>query len=191
MISRLSEEQQKKLAIGLVAVLALVLLWRLAAPAISNWLTGSEARQRAERSRSLAGLEIADLRLDLLQAEPNTFSSERDIFRYPPPKRVAPPPPPPPPPRTQPPPRDRQPPPPRVLPAPRVPYELLGIFGPEDRRIAVLRDGKELVNAMEEETLQEKFIVHDIGLTSVEFHKVGFDDTETLSLEDGARGRRP
>lgn len=188
MISRLSEEQQKRLAIALGAIFVLVLAWRLAAPAISDWLSGSEARERAERSRSLAGLEIVDLRLDLLEAEPHTFSSERDIFRYPPPKRVAPPPPPPPPPpRPKPTPRDREPPPPRAMPAPRVPYELLGIFGPDDRRIAVLRDGKDLVNAMEAETLQEKFIVHDIGLTSVEFHKVGFDDTETLTLGDGAR----
>ncbi len=63
---------------------------------------------------------------------------------------------------------------------------MLGIFGPEDRRIAVLTDGKDwFQNALEEEVIHEKFIVHQIGYESVDFKFVGFPDVEPERIEIG------
>lgn len=182
MMSRLTPEQQRKLAIGLMVLLALAIGWRLGGSSLSRWLSSdSEAVEREARRNFLAGIEVVDLRLDALEGEPATYTPDRDLFRYPPPPKPATPPPKPPKEQSVP----TVPPPPYVAPKPvppPVPYELLGIFGPERRRIAAFKEGEEIVNALEHETLKEKFIVHDIGLNTVEFHFVGFPDSESKTL---------
>lgn len=181
MMSRLTPEQQRKLALGLMVLLALVIGWRLGGSSLSSWLSGdSEAVEREARRNFLAGIEVVDLRLDALEGEPATYTPDRDLFRYPPPPPVVQKPKP-----VEEKPVVREPPPPYVAPKPvppPVPYELLGIFGPERRRIAAFKEGEEIVNALEHETLKEKFIVHDIGLNTVEFHFVGFPDSESKTL---------
>lgn len=63
---------------------------------------------------------------------------------------------------------------------------MLGIFGPEDRRIAVLTDGEGwFQNALEQEVVRDKFIVHKIGYESVDFKFVGFPGTAPERVEIG------
>lgn len=190
MISNLTPERQRKLAIGLVTLLALVIIWRMGGPGLSSWLAGdSTDTQREARRNAMAGVDIVDLDLGALESSPATYTPDRNLFRYPPP------PPPPRPvdiPRAEPAPRVEQPikelEPPKPVP-PKLPYDLLGIFGPERRRIAALKEGDDIVNALVAETLKDKFIVHDIGLNTVEFHFVGFSDehSETLKVEPERR----
>lgn len=190
MISKLSPEQQRKLAIALATIFVLVVGWRFGGPQVSAWWSGdSEAVQREAQRNQLAGIEVVDIRLDALEGDPATYTPDRDLFRYPPPKRqpqpervvVAPPPPPPPPPE-----EEYTPPPPVP---PTLPYDLLGIFGPERRRIAALKEGDEIVNALQDQTLKDQFIVHDIGFDTVEFRYVGFSEhqSETLKVEPERR----
>lgn len=184
MISNLSPEQQRRLAIVLAALLVLVIGWRLGGSQVTSWWRGESAAVEREARRSqLAGIRVVDLRLDALERDPATYTPDRDLFRYPPPKRVVPPPqvrvaPPPPPP---PPPVVVHKPPPPV--PPQLPYDLLGIFGPERRRIAALKEGDEIVNALESETLKDQFIVHEIGLNTVEFRYVGFSEHQSKTLK--------
>lgn len=184
MISRLTPEQQRKLAIILATVLVLTIGWRLGGRQISSWWSGDSADvQREARRNQLAGIRVVDIRLDALEGNPGTYTPDRNLFRYPPP-----PPPPEPPPRPKvveekkrdPEPIVREPAPPVP---PQVTYDLLGIFGPERRRIAALKEGEEIVNALEKEVLKDKFIIHDIGLNSVEFRFVGFSEHQSKTLK--------
>ncbi|MDA8017826.1 MAG: hypothetical protein MPN21_10305 [Thermoanaerobaculia bacterium] len=184
MISRLSPEQQRKLAIALATVFVLVVGWRVAGHRIASWWSGdSAAVQREARRSQLAGIRVVDIRLDALEREPATYSPDRDLFRYPPP--------PPPPPRPKPVEVVEKPKPlpepvvrePAVPVPPPVPYDLLGIFGPERRRIAALKEGEDIVNALEHETLKDQFIIHEIGLNTVEFRFVGFSEQESKTLK--------
>ena len=130
-------------------------------------------------------VQLEDLNADAAAYEPN-----RNIFRFgqrqiapppPPPRQITPPPPPPPPPI------QREPSAPPAKRPPNIDFKLLGLFGPEERRIAVLVDGKEIINALEEDVVKDQFIVNDIGLQSVEFRFVGFPDDETARIEIGGR----
>lgn len=182
MISRLTPEQQRKLAIALATVLVLIVGWRLGGPQVAAWWSGdSDAVQREARRNQLAGIEVVDIRLDALEGDPATYTPDRDLFRYPPPKRVVPPPKPPPPVVEKPKPVVEYKPPPPV--PPQLPYDLLGIFGPDRRRIAALKEGEEIVNALESQTLKEKFIVHEIGFDTVEFRYVGFSEHQNKILK--------
>ena len=184
MISNLTPEQQRKLAIVLAAVFVLVIGWRLGGGQVARWWAGESAEvQREARRSQLAGIRVVDIRLDDLDRDPATYTPDRDLFRYPPPPPPLPRPKPPVVVKEQPKPEpviDRTPPPP-VPPA--VPYDLLGIFGPERRRIAALKEGDEIVNALQHETLKDKFIVHDIGLNTVEFRFVGFSEHQSKTLK--------
>jgi hypothetical protein len=62
---------------------------------------------------------------------------------------------------------------------------LLGIFGPEDRRIAVLQDGETLINALRGDVVKEKFIIHRIGYETVDLRFVGFPDVPPARIEIG------
>lgn len=188
MISRLTPEQQRKLAIALATALVLIVGWRLGGPQVAAWWSGdSDAVQREAQRSQLSGIEVVDIRLDALEGAPATYTPDRDLFRYPPPKPkprpVVKPPPPPPPPVEE---TEYKPPPP--IP-PQLPYDLLGIFGPERRRIAALKEGEEIVNALESQTLKDKFIVYDIGFDTVEFRYVGFSEhqNEILSVQPERR----
>jgi hypothetical protein len=174
-------EQQRVLAVVL-AVASLVVLWRL-------WPLLFATRDAAARARSevqeLIRDDIVELRLADLEVPARTYTPNRNIFQFgskppPPPPPLLPPPPPPPPPRD-----DIPPPPP---PPPRPPdfnMALLGVFGPERRRVAVFKDGDELVNVLESETLRGQFIVHRINYQSVDIGFVGFPDEEPHRVKMG------
>lgn len=53
-------------------------------------------------------------------------------------------------------------------------WSYLGNFGPARQRIAVFTDGKRVWNARQGETLENKFIVAQIGYESVDIRFVGF-----------------
>ncbi len=186
-----SPEQQKKMLNLLLIALLLVVGWRFVLPAMKGWTSEkagqSRASKRVAKTKRITKRPVVMVKLEDLNAEAATYEPNRNIFRYGQ-RRVAPPPPPPPPPYVPPPP-----PPPVVDPGPPVrrpppvDLDLLGIFGPEDRRIAVLIDGKEIINALHEDVIKDQFIVNEIGLQWVEFRFVDFPEDETTRIEIGER----
>ena len=192
-MSRADSDNSQKLAAVLIGLLLVVLTWRFVVPAVQEWLASqdvhSEAKRRVAETREMTRGGVVSLQLGNLSADTGAYQPDRNIFRYgqrkierpppqaPPPRdppKITPPPPPPPPP-----PVTRRPPP--------LNFELMGIFGPEHRRIAVLVDGSEIINALEEDVLKDQFIVNEIGLQSVEFRFVDFPVDETARIEIGAR----
>ncbi|MCG8458982.1 MAG: hypothetical protein MI919_22120, partial [Holophagales bacterium] len=73
---------------------------------------------------------------------------------------------------------------------PEITFELLGIFGPDNRRIAALLDEQEIINALAGEVVKEKFIITRIEpeYESVEIGFVGFPPDRTSRLEIGVSG---
>jgi len=61
-------------------------------------------------------------------------------------------------------------------------WSYLGNFGPSSQRIAVFTDGKRVWNARQGETLENKFIVAQIGYESVDIRFVGFPDVPAQRL---------
>jgi len=61
-------------------------------------------------------------------------------------------------------------------------WSYLGNFGPPSLRIAVFSDGKRVWNARQGETLENKFIVAQIGYESVDIRFVGFPDVPAERL---------
>jgi hypothetical protein len=60
--------------------------------------------------------------------------------------------------------------------------EYLGRFGPPEKKIAVFTDGKQIVNALEGQVIDNKFIVARIGYESVDIKFVSFPETPALRL---------
>lgn len=187
MLQRLSEEQKRALA-GIICLgLVIALLFNFGGPLLSRFLdvAGLDRVGLGRGEFDISGLELVDLRLDELQRNAVAYAPDRNLFGYyvPPPKPV----PPPPPPIKQPPP----PPPPQVYvdPGPPKPppvdVKLVGIFGSKKKRIAVLRDGAEVINVVVGETIKNKFIVREIGFQTVEFGFVGFPETDRVRIELG------
>lgn len=173
---------RSQLLILVLVVLVAVVGWPYLEPLLSG-----DASMRAERERREAVIRgnLVDLRLSELTQEGGSYSPQRNIFRFE--ARKPPPPPPPPPPVRQqdngPKPPPPPPPPPPVKRPPVFNMSLIGIFGPEGNRLAVFKDGPDLiVNAGVEEVLQEKFIVHTIDIKSVTIKYVGFPDTPAKRL---------
>ncbi len=180
--------QREKVLLGVLALLAPFAIWQYAKPALMSFASGGPRALASvsgvPQSRE-ARQQIVELRLAALEQSGGEYEPDRNIFRYGRKRLPPPPPPPPPPPRTV-----RRtptpPPPPAARRPPSLDLKLIGIFGPEDRRIAVLTDGKDwFQNALEEEVIHEKFIVHKIGYESVDFKFVGFPDVEPERLEIG------
>jgi hypothetical protein len=71
---------------------------------------------------------------------------------------------------------------------PQVDIRFLGSFGPKNRRIAVFNDGTRIVNAVEGEILNGKFVVYKIGFESVDLKFVGFPNEPPTRLAAGAGG---
>jgi hypothetical protein len=69
------------------------------------------------------------------------------------------------------------PPPPEAKP-PELTLEYLGRFGPTEKKVAVLSDGKRTFNALEGDVIDNRFIVGRIGYESVEIRLVGFSAGE-------------
>jgi len=61
-------------------------------------------------------------------------------------------------------------------------WSYLGSFGPARQRIAVFTDGQRVWNARQGETLENKFIVAQIGYESVDIRFVGFPDVPAARL---------
>ena len=183
--------QREKVLLTILAILAPIGAWQYIKPAMLKLASGggggSVGRISNIQERSLARQEIAALRLEALSVRSGEYEPDRNIFRFGEKRKPPPPPPPPPPPRQAPPPRTTGPPPPPPPPKPPpLDVTLLGIFGPERQRIAVLTDGDGwFQNALEQEVVREKFIVHRIGLESVDFKFVGFPDVEPQRIEIG------
>ncbi len=180
---------RERLLLGILALLAPIAAWRYVKPAVLKFASGggSAVSVGGVRERAEPRQKIVPLRLAALEAPGAEYEPDRNIFRYGVKRKPPPPPPPPPPPRTQTVPRTVGPPPPP--PPPRPPpldVALVGVFGPERRRIAVLTDAEgTVINALERDVVRKKFIVHKIGYESVDFKFVGFPDTEPERLEIG------
>jgi hypothetical protein len=59
---------------------------------------------------------------------------------------------------------------------PEFTMEYLGYFGPADKKIAVFMNGKNQINVLEGDKIQNQFIVERIGYESVDIRFVGFPD---------------
>lgn len=133
--------------------------------------------------------QMARLDYQALQPEEGRFEPGRDIFRYgqtgPSPEELA---------RQQ---ASRQPPrpAPKPTPAPASPGEpqpppvtlaFLGTFGPREAPIAVFSDDEVIYNARQGDVIEEKFIVRQIGLESVDLGFVGFPEDLTERLGVGS-----
>lgn len=192
-MSRSEPESSQQLLAVLLGVLLVLGMWRFGLPVVQGWFAEdaqTQAKRRVAETREITRNGVVALQMASLNAETGAYRPDRNIFRYGQRKIERPPPPPPPPPRE---PRDYTPPPPPPPAPPAKPkpppvnFELMGIFGPESRRIAVLIDGQEIINALEEDVLKDQFIVNDIGLQSVEFRFVDFPEDETARIEIGER----
>ena len=73
---------------------------------------------------------------------------------------------------------------------PPVEFKVLGLFGPEDRRIAVLIDGPEIINARVAEVVKDDFVIQDIGFEVVDIGFVDFPDAEPVRLEIEGKSAR-
>ncbi len=181
--------QRERVLLGVLAILAASVGWQSIKPALLSFASGGSRALESVSGVPESGdarKEIAELRLAALELDGGEYEPGRNIFRY---GRKPPPPPPPPPP-----PRPAQtarrpsaaPPPSSVPKPPPLDLKLLGIFGPEKRRIAVLTDGDGwFQNALEQEVINEKFIVDKIGYESVDFKFVGFPDVQPERIEIG------
>ncbi len=183
-------QKRERILLGILALLVPIGIWQYLGPALNRFASrdaGSGVVVGAVERRAVARQQIVDLRLDALDAEGGEYEPERNLFLF----GVRPPPPPPPRPKAEPrkpPPPPPPPPPPRDLTPqpPAVDVTLLGLFGPERQRIAVLtdKDGT-IINAQLQEVVHEKFIVHQIGYESVDLTFVGFPDAPPVRLEIG------
>ncbi len=178
--------QRTILLLGLMVILVLVVGWGSLKPMLFD--LAEVAGVRGGTDERLVSGEVEILRMSDLERPMRDYEPDRNIFRL----GVEPPPPPkpPPPPRkpvAAPAPTRR----PKAEPKGPVPpplnLSLIGIIGPEHRRVAVLRDGaaQKIINALEQDLIEGKFIVHHIGYQTVDFKFVGFPDVEPERLKIG------
>lgn len=182
---------RERFLLGILALLAPIAIWRYLGPALTNLANrgaGQVVRVGRVEERAIARQGLVDLNLSALDATRGEYEPERNIFIFGEKKKPPPPPPPPRPaattkiPRPAPPP----PPPPAGPRPPPVDVKLLGIFGPERQRIAVLTDDEgAIIDALVEDVVREKFIVHRIGYESIDLKFVGFPEVEPETLEIG------
>ncbi len=182
----MTPELRQRILLALLAVLVPLSAWLYLRPWLLDFASagGSTILRRAEgtaASRGTADREVVELQLATLDAPVRSYHPGRNIFQF----AVKPPPPPPPPPPAPPvrPPPPALPPPPAVPQPPPVNFKLVGIFGPESGRIAVFRNGKDVINAREKEVVLKKFIVHKIGYQSVDIAFVDFPNARPKRLE--------
>ncbi len=64
-------------------------------------------------------------------------------------------------------------------------YKYLGFFGPQNKKLAVFSDGKEIMDVFEGEIIADKFIVKSIGFETVTIGFVGFPDDIIQKIEVG------
>ena len=195
----MTESSRKKLLLSMLGVLLVILGWQQF-PESRSTRGGAEldsvqsSRPRKGRNvrrsrRPPQPKEVRELLLSALDPEPRQYKIGRNLWAfYTPP--VAPPPAAPP--RRRPRPITQAPPPEPPPPVigtgkqlPVIQFKYLGSFGPKNRRIAVLSEGEELVNALEGDVVMENFRVAKIGFESVYIEYVDFPDTEAAQLKVG------
>jgi hypothetical protein len=187
-------QSRQKALLALLGLLLAVAVWR--------WLPSGDDGGVFGGPRARAGAgpatEVSELRLADLEPTPGVHPAGRDPFRY-----GAPPAPPGPTPEeieaarlqaqaeaeararalaaqqaaVPPPPPEPQP--------PEVPFRYLGSFGSAARRVAVFSDGKSIYNALQGDVLEGQFIVHRIGLESVDLRFVAFPKAPPKRLAAG------
>lgn len=182
-------KRRERILLAVLLLLAPFALWRFAKPVLSDFALGGVgpgARIRSIEPRAVARQPVVEVRLAALEAQGGEYEPERNLFRY---GERPKPPPPPPPPRPAPVRTEPKPVPPRAEPAkpkpPPVDVSLIGILGPDRRRVAALTDGELIIAAVEKQVIKDKFIVDRIGFESIDLAFVGFPDAPPARLEIG------
>lgn len=181
---------RERFLLGVLVLLAPIGIWRFLGPALSNLAnrgTGGAIRVARVEERPIAKQGFTELRLATLDASSSEYEPERNIFIYGEKKKPPPPPPEPKPQPDKPKVRPIVPPPPPIGPKPPpIDLKLLGVFGPQRQRIAVLTDTEgAIIDALLEDVVREKFIVHRIGYESIDLKFVGFPDVEPKTIKIG------
>ncbi|HKO55500.1 MAG TPA: hypothetical protein VJ276_06440, partial [Thermoanaerobaculia bacterium] len=73
------------------------------------------------------------------------------------------------------------PPPPKPVP-PDFPYKYIGTFGSAQNPIATFSGNEEIINARVGDVIQNRFVLRNIGIESVEISFVGFPPDETRRI---------
>lgn len=177
-----------------IAGLRYLLPWLRSAVGVETAALSSPVASRPARDKggNAPAMEVLEIRVGDLAAEPRDYRPGRDPWRF-----GAPPPPPPPPGPT---PEElaarraqeeaarrqaQQPVEPAGPQPPAIQLVYLGSFGPSGRRIAVFSDGKNIYNARVGDVLEGKFVVHNIGYESVDLKFVDFPDVPPRRLAVG------
>jgi len=144
----------------------------------------SFARNRKPRARPVVPEEIPPLTARDLEPHlrGGAVDTGRDLFDF---REPTPTPPPAPTPAPTIPPTFGPPGPPTPTPPPLPPnvvFQLIGIFGPKERPIAVLRSGDEITNARKGDVVFGQFKIQNVGYESIDVGFVGFPPGETRRL---------
>lgn len=182
----MTQQKRQRVLLGILGVL--LLLWG------GRWLLGGSGDGGGGGGIAVgtgAGdlPQVARLHYQALEPEQGKFEPGRDIFRYgqtgPSPEEL----------RARRAAQERPTPPPQPRPAPRTSSEpqpppvtlaFLGTFGPRDAPIAVFSGDEVIYNARQGDVIEEKFIVRQIGLESVDLGFVGFPEDVTERLGVGS-----
>lgn len=144
----------------------------------------SFARNRKPRARPVVPEEIPPLTARDLEPHlrGGAVDTGRDLFDF---REPTPTPPPVPTPVPTIPPTFGPPGPPTPTPPPVPPnivFQLIGIFGPKERPIAVLRSGDQVTNARQGDVVFGQFTIQNVGYESIDVGFVGFPPGETRRL---------
>jgi hypothetical protein len=180
--------REKKLLLALGVAIAVTVAVRMSNDGAEGGPSASSRPRRAGQAAEPGTREVVDLDLASLRPRQDSYTIERDPFRYgavPTPVPTPTPPPPPPPPPMPEPTWAPPPPPPPPQPPPSDHLRFLGTFGPPEARIAVIVSGEEIYNVRAGTVLEDKFIVEEIGYESVALGFVGFPDAPPRRLAAG------
>lgn len=182
-MKRTKAEQQKRYVVILMVALAVVLAWRVGPLLFPG--TSAAARAREEQ-QALARGEVVEIDLAALEMPARAYTQGRNIFNFGQKPTVARTPPPPTPPPTVRPTAQPVPlPPPPVAQRPPFKLPLLGIFGPKNRRIAVFKDGDQILNVLRDGTVKDRFYLAQINLDYVDVAHEQFPDQEPQRVKIG------
>lgn len=190
----MSQTRTQMVVLAVLLVVLAAAMWRQLSPAPvgPRGADGGAAGTDAVES----GTVVAELEIGRLEKQPGEYSPGRDLFRF----------------GARPRPEPRQPTeeeleaarlareaaarraaetraavaaqPVRPTP-PTFGMKFLGSFGSKVRRIAVFSKGPQIINALEGDVLEGKFIVDRIGYESADIKFVGFPDTPSQRLAAG------
>ena len=183
----MNEQQRQNMMIAFLVVLTPFAVWHVLEPALSRAAGGFELHAPGRGTVDVASQQMVELRADRIERAVGGYSLERNLFQFYAPakpvnrgnagsseqqaafsagernQKI----------------RSSEPQPPSID------VVLLGIFGPERRRIAAFATGDEVLNVLEKQTLGNKFIVHRIGLQSVDLTFIGFPDAPSVRMTIG------